>query len=51
MQKVGTEFAEQSVKKAKFYVADGPMLWVSTLLHHKGALSANRIWEEHAKDN
>ena len=26
------------------------MLWVSTLLHHKGALSGNRIWEEYVRD-
>ena len=27
------------------------MLWVSTTLHHRGALSASRIWEEYVRDN
>ena len=29
----------------------GPHLWVSTLLHHKGALSGNQIWEEYIRDD
>ena len=28
----------------------GPHLWVSTLLHEKGSLSSNRIWEEFLRD-
>ena len=27
------------------------MLWVSTTLHHRGALSGNGIWEEFVRDN
>ena len=35
---------------AKKYVIGGPHLWVSTLLHEKGNLSTNRIWEEFLRD-
>ena len=32
-------------------VTGGPQLWISCLLHNKGALSTNRIWEEFIRDN
>ena len=35
---------------SKKYVMGGPQLWVSTLLHEKGALSTNRIYEEFLRD-
>ena len=53
MQKTGAEMvasAAKSVSKRQ-YVEGGPMLWVSTTLHHRGALSANRIWEEYVRDD
>ena len=34
----------------KKYVMGGPHLWVSTLLHEKGAMSTNRIYEEFLRD-
>ena len=51
MQKAGTAIAQETTKKAKTYVTSGPHLWVSTLLHHKGALSGNQIWEEYVRDD
>ena len=50
MQKAGTAVAQETAKKARVYVTGGPHLWVSTLLHHKGALSGNQIWEEYVRD-
>ena len=35
----------------KKYVTGGPHLWVSSLLHEKGSISTNRIWEEFLRDN
>jgi hypothetical protein len=35
---------------SKKYVTDGPQLWVSKLLHLRGAVSSNKIWEEYLKD-
>ena len=35
----------------KQYVTGGPHLWVSTLLHEKGTMSTNRIWDEYNRDN
>ena len=35
----------------KQWVTDGPMLWVSKLLHLRGSISSNKIWEEYQKDN
>ena len=35
----------------KRYVTKGPHLWVSQLLHLRGSISANKIWEEYLKDN
>ena len=35
---------------AKKYVTGGHQLWVSSLLHEKGAVSTNRIWEEFLRD-
>ena len=32
------------------FVRDGPALWVSKLLHQRGPLSSNKIWEEFVKD-
>ena len=32
-------------------VSSGPQVWVSCLLHQKGALSTNRIWEEFTRDS
>ena len=46
-QKAGEKLAGMSAKK---YVTGGPHLWVSTLLHEKGCLSSNRIWEEFLRD-
>jgi hypothetical protein len=31
-------------------VRDGAHLWVSKLLHQRGPLSTNKIWEEFIKD-
>ena len=45
--KVTTELVELTAKK---YVRGGPHLWISTLLHEKGAMSTNRIWEEFLRD-
>ncbi len=39
-----------TVELSKKYVRDGPHLWVSKILHTKGAISSNRIWEEFLKD-
>eukprot|EP00347_Sterkiella_histriomuscorum_P017075 403350762 len=38
------------VASRKFLVTGGPALWVSKLLHQRGCLSANKIWEEFQKD-
>ena len=46
-KKLTTELVELSKKK---YVQGGPHLWVSTLLHEKGSMSSNRIWEEFIRD-
>lgn len=35
---------------SKKYVRAGPHLWVSKLLHQRGPLSSNKIWEEFLKD-
>ena len=35
----------------KRWVVDGPHLWVSQLLHLRGQISTNKIWEEYQKDN
>ena len=35
----------------KRWVVDGPHLWVSQLLHLRGSISTNKIWEEYQKDN
>ena len=35
----------------KRWVVDGPHLWVSQLLHLRGQISSNKIWEEYQKDN
>jgi hypothetical protein len=32
------------------YVREGAHLWVSKLLHQRGALSSKKIWEEFIKD-
>ena len=42
--------AAQEILSKKKYVTGGPCLWVSTLLHEKGCLSTNRIWEEFLRD-
>ena len=34
----------------KRMVCDGPQLWVSQLLHLRGQISTNKIWEEYNKD-
>ncbi|CDW84497.1 UNKNOWN [Stylonychia lemnae] len=39
-----------NVASRKHLVTGGPCLWVSKLLHEKGVLSSNRIWEEYLKD-
>jgi len=39
-----------NVASRKHLVTGGPCLWVSKLLHTRGPLSANRIWEEYLKD-
>ena len=36
---------------SKRYVTEGPHLWVSKLLHLRGTISTNLIWEEYKKDN
>ena len=33
------------------FVRQGPHLWVSKLLHQRGPLSTNKIWEEFIKDS
>ena len=33
------------------FVRQGPHLWVSKLLHLRGPLSTNKIWEEFIKDS
>lgn len=35
----------------KRYVREGPHLWVSKLLHLRGSISTNKIWEEYQKDH
>ena len=47
-KQVSTELVDALTKKR--YVTGGPHLWVSTLLHEKGSLSSNRIWEEYLRD-
>ena len=47
-KKLSTEVIETFTKKQ--YVTGGPHLWVSTLLHEKGNMSTNRIWEEYLRD-
>lgn len=39
------------VAQSKSIVMNGPHLWVSKLLHQKGCLSSNKIWEEFVKDS
>ena len=34
----------------KHYVRDGPALYISRLLHQRGALSSKKIWDEYIKD-
>ena len=46
--KAGKKLALGMSKKQ--YVTGGPHLWVATLLHEKGSLSSNRIWEEFLRD-
>ena len=36
---------------SKQWVVEGPHLWVSKLLHLRGSISTNKIWEEYQKDN
>ena len=36
---------------SKRYVTEGPHLWISKLLHLRGSISTNKIWEEYQKDN
>ena len=33
------------------YVTSGPQLWVSQLLHQKGTITTNKIWQEYRLDN
>ena len=42
--------AAAQTETVKKYVTGGPHLWVSTLLHEKGSLSTDRIWEEFLRD-
>ena len=46
--KIVTATLETMTKKK--YVTGGPHLWVSVLLHEKGNMSSNRIWEEFLRD-
>ena len=39
------------ISATKRYVNKGPHLWVSQLLHLRGSISSNKIWEEYLKDN
>lgn len=39
------------VAQSKSIVTSGPHLWVSKLLHQRGPLSSNKIWEEFVKDS
>ena len=48
-QQQATKAAKEVLSKRK-YVTGGPQLWVSSLLHEKGSLSTNRIWEEFLRD-
>jgi len=45
-----TEAAEKG-EKQRFYVTDGPHLYVSILLNRKGPLTAKQIWREYQKDD
>ena len=36
---------------SKRLVQDGPQLWVSQILHHRGCISTTKIWDEYKKDN
>ena len=39
-----------TLKKIGRNVKGGPQLWVSTLLHTKGNVSTERIWDEYQRD-
>ena len=49
MNKAGTVGQVIEIASQK-YVREGPHLWVSKLLHQRGALSTKKIWEEYVKD-
>ena len=51
-KKALTPVANEALNKYahKQYVTGGPHLWISTLLHEKGIMSTNRIWEEYKRD-
>lgn len=48
MNKVAGQVIEIGFQK--YSVRSGPHLWVSKLLHERGCLSSNKIWEEYKKD-
>ena len=51
-KKALTPVANEALNKYanRKYVTGGPHLWVATLLHEKGTMSTNRIWEEYKRD-
>ena len=52
-KKALTPIANEALNKYanKQYVTGGPHLWIATLLHEKGTMSSNRIWDEYQRDN
>ncbi len=44
------EETTDKTQKPRFYVTDGPHLYVSILLNRKGPLTAKQIWREYQKD-